>query len=229
MLLTEESLASPLEFSSLTEWLEHQEPWSELPIIFLTHPGQPTRVTGQRSRVLSLRAAVTVLERPLRPATLVGALRVALQSRERQYQLRDLLESQRRAGIELQNARLEAEAADRAKDQFLAILSHELRTPLNAILGWTYIMRDARNDESLIGQGLEVLQRNTKTLIELISDLLDTSRIVAGTLTLDFQDVDLKQAVKASLETLRVQAAEKGSSASEYWKRFGMISSRVSG
>ncbi len=210
LLLTEESFASPMECSILTEWLEHQEPWSELPIVFLTHPGRPTRVAGQRSRALSFRGAVTVLERPVRPTTLVGALRVTLQSRERQYQIRDLLESQRRAGIELQSARLEAEAADRAKDQFLAMLSHELRTPLNAILGWTSLMRDARNDESLFAQGLEVLQRNTNSLIELISDLLDTSRIVAGTLTLDFQDVDLKQVVRASVETLRVQAAENG-------------------
>ena len=210
LLLTEESLPSSMEYSGVTEWIKHQEPWSDLPIIFLTHPGKPTRITGQRSRVLSLRGAVTVLERPVRPGALVGALRVALQSRERQYQLRDLLESQRRAGIELQNARLEAEAANRAKDQFLAILSHELRTPLNAILGWTYLMRDARNDESLFSQGLEVLQRNTNTLIELISDLLDTSRIVAGTLTLDFQDIDLKQVVRASIDTMRVQATEKG-------------------
>jgi signal transduction histidine kinase len=151
-----------------------------------------------------------VLERPLRPAALAGTLRVALQSRERQYQVRDLLESQRRVGIELQTARLEAEAADRAKDQFLATLSHELRTPLNAILGWTYLMRDARNNESLIGQGLEVLQRNTKTLIELISDLLDTSRIVAGTLTLDFQDVDLKQVVKASPRNIARASSRAG-------------------
>jgi hypothetical protein len=77
-----------------------------MPILFLTHPGQPTRVTGQRSQILSIRGAVSVLERPVRPATLVGALRVALQSRERQYQLRDLLESQRRAGKELQRDRL---------------------------------------------------------------------------------------------------------------------------
>jgi signal transduction histidine kinase len=122
-------------------------------------------------------------------------------SRLRQYQLRDLLESQREVGLELQRARLEAEAANRAKDHFLATLSHELRTPLNAISGWTYLMRNARKDETVIAQGLDVLQRNTSTLIELISDLLDTSRIVAGTLTMEFKVVDLKQVVRASVET----------------------------
>jgi len=120
---------------------------------------------------------VTVLERPVRPAALVGALRVALQSRPRQYQLRDLLESQRKVGLEVQRARLEAEAANRAKDHFLATLAHELRTPLNAISGWTYFMRNSSKDETLVAQGLDVLQRNTNLLIELISDLLDTSRI----------------------------------------------------
>jgi signal transduction histidine kinase/ActR/RegA family two-component response regulator len=229
LLLTEESLPSSMEYSGVAEWIKHQEPWSDLPIIFLTHPGKPTRITGQRSRVLSLRGAVTVLERPVRPGALVGVLRVALQSRERQYQLRDLLESQRRAAIELQNARLEAEAANRAKDQFLAILSHELRTPLNAILGWAYLMRDARNDESLFAQGLEVLQRNTNTLVELISDLLDTSRIVAGTLTLDFQDVDLKQVVRTSVETFRVQATEKGVALETFVEVSGEVSCTVRG
>src|ERR1700693_1311302 len=210
LVLTEEALAAPMEYASLTEWIEDQEPWSELPIILLTHPGQPTRVTGQRARVLSLRGAVTVLERPVRAATLLGALRVALQSRVRQYQLRDLLESQRKVGLELQRAQLKAEAASRAKDHFLATLSHELRTPLNAISGWIYLMRNARQDETLLAQGLDVLQRNTNTLIELISDLLDTSRIVAGTLTMEFKEVDLKQVVRACVETLRLQAAEKG-------------------
>ena len=210
IILTEEALVSPMEYLSLTEWIEHQEPWSELPIIFLTHPGQRTSVTGKRARLLSLRSAVTVLERPVRPATLIGALRVALQSRERQYTLRHLLESQRRAGRELQRARLAAEAANRAKDQFLATLSHELRTPLNAISGWTYLMKNGRKDEALIAQGLEVLERNTSILIELISDLLDTSRIVAGTLTMEFKEVDVKQLVRASVKFWQAQATERG-------------------
>jgi len=61
-----------------------------------------------------------------------------------------------------------------------------------------------------MSQGLAVLQRNTETLIELMSDLLDTSRIITGILTLDFQEVDLKQIVLSSVETLRLEAADKG-------------------
>jgi signal transduction histidine kinase/CheY-like chemotaxis protein len=209
LLLTEESLVSSTDCSSLSKWLEDQEPWSELPIIVLTRPGPQTKVTAQRVRALRSRA-VTVLERPLRPTALLGALRVALLSRERQYQVRDLLQSQRRAAVELEKARLKAEAADRAKDQFLAMVAHELRTPLNAIVGWTYLMRETPNDQALMAQGLEVLQRNTGTLVELISDLLDTSRIVTGGLTLDYRDVDLKQIVTTSIETLRPEAAKKG-------------------
>jgi signal transduction histidine kinase/CheY-like chemotaxis protein len=209
LLLTEESLVSSADCLSLSKWLEDQEPWSELPIIVLTRPGPQTKVTAQRVRALRSRA-VTLLERPLRPTALLGALRVALLSRERQYQVRDLLESQRRAAVELEKARLKAEAADRAKDQFLAMVAHELRTPLNAIVGWTYLMRETPNDQALMAQGLEVLQRNTGTLVELISDLLDTSRIVTGKLTLDYRDVDLKQIVTTSIETLRPEADKKG-------------------
>jgi hypothetical protein len=61
LMLTEEALASSNEYSSLVEWIEHQEPWSQLPVVFLTHPGQPTKVTGRRSRVLGLRGAVSIL------------------------------------------------------------------------------------------------------------------------------------------------------------------------
>jgi signal transduction histidine kinase len=209
LLLTEESLASSAECLTLTKWLEDQAPWSDLPIVLITRPGPQTPVTAQRVRALRS-GAVTVLERPIRPFALLSTLQVALRSRARQYQVRDLLASQRHTGIELQKARLKAESADRAKDQFLAMLAHELRTPLNAILGWTYLMKEKRNDEVLMVQGLEVLQRNTDTLVELISDLLDSSQIVAGMLTLDLREVDLKHIVKTSVETLRLEAAGKG-------------------
>jgi signal transduction histidine kinase/CheY-like chemotaxis protein len=210
LLLTEESLSSAADCASLTAWIEQQEPWSDLPIVFLARAGGRTQVTKQRLRVLGRRGSVTVLQRPVHPSTLLSSLSVGLQSRERQHQLRDLLESQRRASIELQKARLDAESANQAKDRFLAILSHELRTPLNAMLGWTRLMKESRNDESLVAQGVEVLQRNIATFVKLLSDLADISRIVSDTLTLEFRDVDLKQIVVDSVDGLLVQAASKG-------------------
>jgi signal transduction histidine kinase len=100
--------------------------------------------------------------------------------------------------------------ADRSKDIFLATVSHEFRTHLNAILGWTSLMKESPTDEALISQGLEVLQRNSITLLRLVEDLVDVSKIAAGTLTLEFEDLDLKQIVVSSVESLRLKAADKG-------------------
>ena len=70
-------------------------------------------------------------------------------------------------------------------------------------------MKESPDDVSLVSQGLSVLERNTKTLTDLIADLLDISKITVGTMALDFAEVDLKRIVSSSVETLRVQAAEK--------------------
>jgi PAS domain S-box-containing protein len=100
--------------------------------------------------------------------------------------------------------------ADRQKDKLLATVSHELRTHLNAVLGWVDLMRESRNDEAVISQGLEVLHRNTETLTGLISGLLDISRITTGTFNLNFKAVDLKELVRSSVESLQVQATRQG-------------------
>lgn len=125
-----------------------------------------------------------------------------------------LLESERRQGHELlqreQAARLEAEAATRAKDQFLATVSHEIRTPLNAILGWTHILQSAKTDKETLIKGLQVIERNAYSQAQIISDLLDISRIVAGTLHLEMIAVDLASIVLRSVEMMRPVAAQKG-------------------
>jgi hypothetical protein len=100
--------------------------------------------------------------------------------------------------------------ADRTKDIFLATVSHEFRTHLNAILGWTSLMKESPTDEALISQGLDVLQRNSITLSRLVEDLVDISKIAAGALTLEFEELDLKQIVVSSVESLRLKAVEKG-------------------
>src|SRR6266849_2992357 len=74
-------------------------------------------------------------------------------------------------------ARTEAEASNRAKDEFIAMISHELRTPLGAILIWTQLLRNEQLDESATARALGMIERSTKTLVQLIDDLLDVSRI----------------------------------------------------
>lgn len=107
-------------------------------------------------------------------------------------------------------ARAEAEMANRAKDEFLASVSHELRTPLNAILGWTTVLRKgATLDESAKRNALTTIERNCKAQAQLIEDLLDVSRIVAGNLRLDVKPVDLVEVIKAAVDVVRPAANAK--------------------
>jgi PAS domain S-box-containing protein len=106
-------------------------------------------------------------------------------------------------------ARAEAERASRVKDEFVAMVSHELRTPLNAILGWTQLMMRSRHDAALVDRGLDVIARNTRVQAQLISDLLDISRIVSGKLRLDMQPVDLTSIVADAIETVQQEASAK--------------------
>jgi signal transduction histidine kinase/ActR/RegA family two-component response regulator len=106
-------------------------------------------------------------------------------------------------------ARAHAEAASRAKDQFLATLSHELRTPLNAILGWAGLLREAADPER-VARGLAVVERNGRALAQLVSDLLDMSRLAAGDMEVVREDVDLLSAVDEAVESVRPAARAKG-------------------
>jgi signal transduction histidine kinase len=119
--------------------------------------------------------------------------------RERQ----ELLESE-------QAARAAAEQAGRLKDEFLATLSHELRTPLNAILGWTHILRRSADKREMLTQAVDVIERNARIQTQLISDLLDISRITSGKLRLEVQRVDLPAVIDAALEAVRPAAEAKG-------------------
>jgi CheY-like chemotaxis protein/nitrogen-specific signal transduction histidine kinase len=109
-----------------------------------------------------------------------------------------------------QQARMDAEAANRTKDDFLALLSHELRTPLNAILGWASILSRGRHDPVRVGHAVRVIERNARTQVQMIEDLLDVSRIATGNQRLHFTDVSVAAAVDAALEVIRPSADAKG-------------------
>ncbi|HMF58208.1 MAG TPA: ATP-binding protein, partial [Pyrinomonadaceae bacterium] len=100
-------------------------------------------------------------------------------------------------------ARSEAEAASRAKDEFLATLSHELRTPLTAMLGWTSLLRSGNLAEGVNEQALEIIERNARMQSQLIEDILDVSRIITGKLNLKVQPVELSQIIESAANTVR--------------------------
>jgi PAS domain S-box-containing protein len=106
--------------------------------------------------------------------------------------------------------RLEAEAANRSKDQFLATVSHELRTPLTAILGWASMLKTRTFDPQRIQQIYESLERNAQAQAQIVGDLLDVSRIITGQLRLDSEPLDVCDAARLSLETIRPTAVAKG-------------------
>ncbi|MGF1479338.1 MAG: response regulator [Cyanophyceae cyanobacterium] len=108
-----------------------------------------------------------------------------------------------------QEARVEAEAANRLKDEFLATLSHELRTPLNSIFGWIQLLRRQKLGAKQTAQALEIIERNAKAQIQLIDDLLDVSRIIRGRMELNLVPVDLTAIVKSALDTVRPAAQAK--------------------
>ncbi|MBX9257939.1 response regulator [Desmonostoc muscorum CCALA 125] len=106
-------------------------------------------------------------------------------------------------------ARAEAEAANRIKDEFLAVLSHELRSPLNPILGWAKLLQSRKFNETALKKALETIERNAKLQAQLIEDLLDVSRILQGKLNLNMASVDLASTIEAAMETVRLAAEAK--------------------
>jgi signal transduction histidine kinase len=138
-------------------------------------------------------------------------LSVANQELKREIRVREWAEEERARLLDLeQEARRQAEEANRTKDEFLATLSHELRTPLNAILGWVQVLRMGKLDPAAAAKALETIERNARSQAQLIADLLDVSRIITGKLRLDFKPVDLRRIIDSALESVRPAADAKG-------------------
>ncbi len=106
-------------------------------------------------------------------------------------------------------ARSEAEAATRAKDDFLALVSHELRSPLNVIIGWTELVAGDLEPGSPITRAVEVIRRNARAQARLIDDLLDVSRIISGKLQIVRTSADAVEVATSVVEALRLEAQAK--------------------
>jgi signal transduction histidine kinase len=212
--LLTEALLTADGIQELLTVLHAQPSWSDLPLVMLMHGGADS---PDANRVLRSLRNVTLLERPAPMRSVLSAVQAAVRARQRQYQIRSQIEAiksseeQRLKLLESERAaRGEAERASRMKDEFLTTLSHELRTPLNAIFGWSQLLKNAGNDRETVEQAIEVIDRNVKMQSQLISDLLDVSRIVSGKVRLEIQAVNLAEIIEAAIEGVRPAAEAKG-------------------
>lgn len=129
---------------------------------------------------------------------------------QRDVTTRKLMEQERDRLLQQEQAtRAEAEAANRVKDEFLAMLSHELRTPLTPILGWSKLLQTNKLSEAKLQQALVTIEQHAKRQARLVDDLLDLSRIIRGKLTLNLTAVTLVAPIAAALETVRLAAEAK--------------------
>ncbi len=144
----------------------------------------------------------------------LGVVSFAVANGNRHYTLADLTVAEdlaQRAALAADNARLyrEAQDASRAKDEFLAVLSHELRTPLTPVLGWVRMLRSGTLAPEATERALDTVERNTRLQAQLVEDLLDVSRIIAGKLSLDLRPVPLAPIIDAVVESTAAAAAAK--------------------
>jgi PAS domain S-box-containing protein len=113
--------------------------------------------------------------------------------------------------ITIQNRlRRELEHANRLKDEFLATLSHELRTPLNAILGYARMLQSQALPDERANRSIQIIERNAASLSQLVADVLDLSRIVAGKVRLNVQPCDLPTLVNNAIDAVRPAVDAKG-------------------
>jgi PAS domain S-box-containing protein len=107
-------------------------------------------------------------------------------------------------------ARAEAQAVNRSKDEFISLVSHELRSPLNSILICSQTLRSSPTDAEQIRQTCEIIERNTRTQLRLVEDLLDIARIAGGKLRLDKRPTDIVPVITDALDAVRPMAEAKG-------------------
>ncbi len=168
------------------------------PVVALTGQGDEQVAV----ELMKAGAADYISKNTLTPERLARSLRYALAMTRAEEERGLLLERE-------QHARLQAQAANRSKDEFLATLSHELRTPLNAILGWTQLLASGQLDEPTARRAIMIIERNTRLQAQLIDDLLDISRITTGKLRLDLQVVTMHSIIEAAVDSAMPTADAK--------------------
>ena len=163
----------------------------------------PTAVSIENARLYS---DLQANERKLAEYNRTLERRVA----ERTQELSQTVENLKTTQIQLEAARLQAEAANRAKSVFLANMSHELRTPLNGILGYAQILKRQPLLNPQQNNGLRIIQQSGDHLLNLINDILDLAKIESGKMDLYLTDFHLPYFLRGISDIIQIRAEDKG-------------------
>ena len=185
LMLAEETLRGPAS-DGLKEALAQQPPWSDMPILVLARQGANSRAVAQ---AMAEFVNVTVIERPMRVASLISAVRSALRARGRQYEMRALLRG--------------LHEADQRKTEFLATLAHELRNPLAPLSTALALLERKPMEPAETSRYHALMARQVDHMTRLVSDLMEVSRITRGKVDLQMGRVSLEAVIKDAIEQSR--------------------------
>ena len=185
LIVAEELLLDP-RFAGVVSALQAQPDWSDLPVIVFARTGaDPPAIFT----IMETLGSITVLERPMRVAAFISAVRAALAARKRQYVLRATLEGLR--------------DADQRKTEFLATLAHELRNPLAPVRTSLALLMNKEVDAAQSRTCYELMNRQVEYMVRLIEDLLEVSRITRGKIELRVHPLDLLEVLRDAADVSR--------------------------
>jgi signal transduction histidine kinase/CheY-like chemotaxis protein len=202
ILLAEEAL-SPLAVDVLAGALERQAPWSDLPLVVFAGAMDRQASSARLEWMSSRLGNVTLVERPVRVATLVTAVRAALRARHRQYAARATMKA-------LEAREEELRLAGERKDEFLAMLAHELRNPMAALSMALELLELSAGDPARTARNRDIAHRQLGHLVRLVDDLLDVSRITRGAFELRKEDLDLNAVLDGALAVAQPLLENRG-------------------
>lgn len=182
LLLAEEALSDP-GAGELIRALSSQPAWSDLPLLVLARQGASSRGIIE---AMDMPANVTVLERPMRVASLITVVRSALRARQRQYQLRSLLDGLRET--------------DQRKTEFLATLAHELRNPMAPLSTALALLQRTDPDPVQARYYYELMDRQVRHMVHLVDDLMEISRVTRAQINLQEEPVAVCEVIREAVE-----------------------------
>jgi signal transduction histidine kinase len=201
----------PATIQRLATQLSDQPPWSDLPLLVMTSGGAATDASRYRLRLLEPLGNVALLERPLRPVTLVSSVRAALRARRHQYQLRDLLAELEKSNKELTCTNEDLTRANAELEEFAYVASHDLQEPLRMVNIYTQLILNNVKGENHgeLSRYREFVRQGITRMGALIGDLLTFSRTIHAE-DLQAGAADLSDSLNDAVSVLRDRIEESG-------------------